>query len=101
MPKIFVTRKIPEAGIDLLKKKKYQVKVSPYDRVLRRKEIIKYAKGVDALLCLLTDKIDGQLLDVLLPDLVEHLVEEPDVAIDFIGVGVGDGVGVGVGLCAM
>lgn len=64
MPKIFVTRKIPENGIKLLKKQKgFQVEVSPYDRVLKPKEIIKRAKGCDALLSLLTDKIDGKLLD--------------------------------------
>ena len=63
MFKVFVTRKIPDAGMQLLKDKKYDVAVSPYDRILTRREIIKYAKGVDALLCLLTDKIDGEVMD--------------------------------------
>ncbi|HEX9664908.1 MAG TPA: D-glycerate dehydrogenase [Patescibacteria group bacterium] len=69
MPKIFVTRAIPDAGIKMLRAKKYQVKISPYDRVLKREEIIRMAKGADALLCLLTDKIDSQLLDILGPKL--------------------------------
>ncbi|OWK27081.1 MAG: D-glycerate dehydrogenase [Parcubacteria group bacterium GW2011_GWA2_38_13b] len=63
MFKIFVTRKIPDVGIQFLRGKKYDIAVSPYDRVLTRREIIKYAKGVDALLCLLTDKIDGEVMD--------------------------------------
>lgn len=65
MYKIFITRKIPEAGIKLLKEKKYQVKVSPYDRVLKPQEIIEMGKGCDALLCLLTDRIDGKIMDGL------------------------------------
>ncbi len=64
MYKIFITRRIPQAGIDFLKKQKgFNVKVSPYDRVLAKKEIIKNAKGADALLSLLTDKIDSEILD--------------------------------------
>lgn len=64
MKKIYITRRIPDAGINLLKKQKsFKVEVSPYDRVLTKKEIIKNAKGADALLCLLTDKIDGDILD--------------------------------------
>lgn len=69
MFKVFITRKIPEAGIKLLKQKKYQVKVSPYDRVLRKDELIKFANGADALLCLLTDKIDAEVLDGIGPQL--------------------------------
>lgn len=60
--KIFVTRKIPETGIKLLKKD-YQVRVSPHDRVLSKKEIIKNVKDVDAILSLLTDQIDGEIMD--------------------------------------
>lgn len=64
MPKIYITRRIPQSGIDLLKKQKgFKVSVSPYDRVLTKKEIIKNAKGCGALLSLLTDKIDGAVMD--------------------------------------
>lgn len=64
MYKIFITRRIPDAGINLLKKQKgFDVKVSPYDRVLTKREIIKMGKGCDALLSLLTDKIDGEIMD--------------------------------------
>lgn len=63
MSKIFVTRKIPDSGINLLRDKKYDIAVNSFDRTLTSREIIKYAKGADALLCLLTDKIGGEVMD--------------------------------------
>jgi len=59
--KIFVTRKIPEAGIKLLEKT-HEISVNPYDRVLTKEEIIKRLKGKDGLLCLLTDSIDKDVI---------------------------------------
>lgn len=59
---IFVTRQIPKSGVELLQKK-YNVKVSPHDRVLTKKELLKYVKNIDALLCLLTDQIDADIMD--------------------------------------
>lgn len=67
--KIFVTRKIPVSGLKMLTKKGYQVKVSPVDRVLTKKEIIKNVKGIDALACLLTDKIDDEIMAAAGPKL--------------------------------
>ncbi|OHA15678.1 MAG: D-glycerate dehydrogenase [Candidatus Tagabacteria bacterium RIFCSPLOWO2_01_FULL_42_9] len=61
--KIFVTRKIPEAGINLLKQKGYEVEVSDYDGVLPREKLLEKIKGADAILSLLTDKIDGEAMD--------------------------------------
>lgn len=60
-PLVAVTRKIPEAGLELLQKH-YELKVSKYDRVLKPAELKKLVKGADAILCLLTDKIDSQVL---------------------------------------
>lgn len=63
--KIFITRKIPDRGINLLKEKGYEVFVSPHDRVLAKDELIVALQKdhYDAVLCLLTDKIDADLLD--------------------------------------
>jgi len=61
--KVYVTRKICDNGIKMLKDQGYQVKTNPLDRVLTKKELIKNVKGIDALLCLLTDKIDSEVLD--------------------------------------
>jgi len=61
-PKVFVTRKIPREGIDILEKT-CEVKVNPYDRVLTKDELMKEIKKIDGLLCLLTDTIDKEVLD--------------------------------------
>jgi len=65
MRKVFITRKIPEAGIKLLKKNGYKIVISPHNRVLKKVELIKYLKSnkYDGLLCLLTDKIDGDVIN--------------------------------------
>jgi glyoxylate reductase len=59
--KIFVTRKIPKPGLDLLRKE-YDLEVYKYDRVPTKEEIIKGLKGKDGLLCLLTDSIDREII---------------------------------------
>lgn len=63
--KIFITRNIPDKGINLLKEKGYEVVVSPHDRVLAKDELIAVLKAdrYDAVLCPLTDKIDADILD--------------------------------------
>ena len=65
MPKVYITRKISEAGIKILKDKSYEVEVNPKDKVLSKKELIKALKGknYDAVLCLLTDKIDADVFE--------------------------------------
>ncbi|MDP3770209.1 MAG: D-glycerate dehydrogenase [Candidatus Sungbacteria bacterium] len=62
--KIFVTRNIPSSGIEALKGKGYEVVVSLEDRVLSKEEVIAalHADRYDAVLCLLTDKIDADVL---------------------------------------
>ena len=65
MLKIFVTRRIPEAGIEKLKAAGYEVKVNPEDRVLTKDELISYLKKgkYDAVLALLTDKLDADVFE--------------------------------------
>ncbi|KYK25837.1 D-glycerate dehydrogenase [Thermoplasmatales archaeon SG8-52-1] len=60
--KIFVTRKIPEPGLNILRKE-HDIKVYPYDRVPTKDEIIKGLKGKDGLLCLLSDPIDEDVIN--------------------------------------
>ncbi len=64
MPKkIFVTRNIPDKGLNMLQAKGYEVDVSPKDYPLSKKQLIKYIskKPYDAVLCLLTDTIDKEV----------------------------------------
>ena len=44
-------------------REKCEVEVNPEDRVLTKEEIIEGVKGKDALLCLLTDDIDEEIMD--------------------------------------
>jgi len=60
--KVFVTRRIPEEGIRLLERECEEVEVYQYDRIPSKKEIINGLKGKDALLCLLTDRIDREVI---------------------------------------
>ena len=60
--KVFVTRKIPGDAVKRLKKD-FEVKVYPKDEKIPRKELIKGVKWCDALLCLLTEKIDKEVID--------------------------------------
>ncbi|MDH7517197.1 MAG: D-glycerate dehydrogenase [Candidatus Thermoplasmatota archaeon] len=59
--KIFVTRRIPKPGLDLLRKE-HELEIYKHDRVPTKKEIIKGLKGKDGLLCLLTDPIDKEVI---------------------------------------
>ena len=64
-PNVYVTRLIPQEGIDLLKKH-CNVEVNPEDRPLTREELLKKVKGRDGILCLLTDRIDAEVFDTAL-----------------------------------
>lgn len=59
---IFITRSIPEVGIELLRKK-YDVKVYTILNPIPQKVLIKEIKHCDALISLLTDKIDKAVID--------------------------------------
>lgn len=67
MGNVYVTRKIPERGIYLLREKGHTVTVSEKDGVLTKDELISALKAspYDAVLCLLTDKIDGAVFDAV------------------------------------
>jgi glyoxylate reductase len=60
--KIFITRKIPKAGLDLLEKH-HEIELNPYNRVLKKQEILAGIKDKDGLLCLLTDNIDEEIIN--------------------------------------
>lgn len=61
MADIYVTRLIPQPGIDMLKAAGHQVEINPDDRVLTREELLAKVKGRDAVLCLLTDTINAEV----------------------------------------
>src|SRR5581483_11639964 len=65
MKKIFVTREIPENAISMLRNKGYEVDIYPKDEIISKKKLIRELrkKDYDAVLCLLTDTIDGDVFD--------------------------------------
>ena len=67
MTAVYVTRRIPESGLQMLKDKGFEVDVSEKDGVLTKEELIAALsqKPYDGVLCLLTDKIDGEVLQVV------------------------------------
>ena len=60
---VFVTRQIPQPGIDILREHCDRVDINPEDRVLSREELLEGVKGRDGVLCLLTDTIDEEILN--------------------------------------
>jgi len=61
-PKVFVTRIIPDKGLDLVKDF-CNAEVWAGDLPPSREELINHVRGMDGLLCLLTDKIDSKVMD--------------------------------------
>ncbi len=63
MPNVYVTRVIPQPGIDRLRARGYQVDVNESDTPLTQEQLREKAATYDALVTLLTDHIDRQVLD--------------------------------------
>ncbi len=61
--KVLVTRMIPEPGIALLEKHCEGVTINPEERVWEKEELIANLEGHDGVLCLLTDRVDRDVLD--------------------------------------
>ena len=61
-PKIFVTRRIPEIGLEKLRPV-CQVEVWQGDLPPERDVLIEKVRGVDGILCLLSDRVDREIMD--------------------------------------
>jgi len=61
-PKVFVTRLIPEKGLEVVRDF-CDVDLWAEELPPRREDLLEHIRGVDGLLCLLTDKIDGEVMD--------------------------------------
>ncbi len=66
-PRIFLTRQLPPECMRSLETQT-QLTVNPHDRPLTKEELIEGVREVDGLLCLLTDAVDAEVMDVN-PDL--------------------------------
>lgn len=59
---VYVTYRIPEPPLELLAGY-CEVEVNPHRRILTREELLEAVQGRDAVLCLLSDVIDSEVLD--------------------------------------
>jgi glyoxylate reductase len=99
MTKIFITRIIPDPGLILIKKHfqpfdtaQGALDIWPHDLPPLRAELIERSRGVDGLLCLLTEKIDGELMDVIGSQL--KVISSMSVGVDHIDVAAATAPGV-------
>jgi glyoxylate reductase len=60
-PRVFVSRVIPDAGL-LLLRQHTDADVWPHDRAPTREELVQGCHDADALVCLLTEKVDAEVL---------------------------------------
>lgn len=93
-PKVFVSRIIPAAGLDKIKAEcevdLWTEQMPPPYEVLTER-----VKGVDGLLCLLTDRIDGALMDAAGPQL--KVISQMAVGYDNIDIAAATERGIPVG----
>jgi len=67
-PNVFVTRAIPEKGFEIVRDF-CEVDVWSHELPPTRDELLQHVRGVDGLLCLLTDKVDGDVMEAAGPQL--------------------------------
>jgi glyoxylate reductase len=70
MPKVFITRNIPVIGPDKLRQQSgWDVNQWEHDEVIPRDVLLQSVQGADAILSLLTERIDAELLEAAGPQL--------------------------------
>jgi glyoxylate reductase len=63
--KVFITYKIPNIAEKILREKGFTVSVNRSGKILTKEELIRKGKNADALITLLSDKIDREVIDNL------------------------------------
>jgi len=62
-PEVYVTRDLPRAAMDMLKVK-FNVKVWPEERSPPKSVLLEEVKNIDGLYCVLTEKIDREVISI-------------------------------------
>lgn len=93
-PRVFVTRIIPEGGLALIRA---ACDADVWDEELPppRSALLLRAQGIDGLLCLLTDRIDGEVMDAAGPGL--RVISNHAVGYDNIDIAAATARGIPVG----
>lgn len=94
LPKVFVTRRIPAAGLDLVTAA-CETDLWPEELPPPRQTLIERVRGVDGLLCLLTDRVDAEVMDAAGPRL--KVISNHAVGVDNIDVAAATARGIPVG----
>lgn len=63
MARVLVTRRVPDGGLEPLAAAGHELVLRPSDAPLTHDELVTVAADVDAIVCLLTDKIDREVLE--------------------------------------
>jgi glyoxylate reductase len=93
-PKVFVTRIIRDKGLDLVKEA-CQADIWPEELPPEREVLLERVRGVDGLLCLLTDRIDSEVMDAAGPRL--RVISNHAVGFDNIDLAAATARGIPVG----
>ncbi len=93
-PKIFITRLIPDPGLNLIQEH-YQPDIWTPDLPIPRDQLLERVRGVDGLLCLLTERIDAELMDAAGPQL--KVISSMSVGVDHVDVAAATARGIPVG----
>src|SRR5687767_9350014 len=67
-PRVVVTRRIPRAGLDLVQQE-VEFRQWDSDEPIPRAILLEWVEGIDGLYCLLTERVDDELLDAAGPSL--------------------------------
>lgn len=93
-PKVFVTRALPDKGLDMVREF-CEVSLWPGDFPPPRSDLLENVRGIEGLLCLLTEVIDAQVMDAAGPQL--KVISNYAVGFDNIDVNAATERGIPVG----
>lgn len=94
-PNFLITRLIPDLGLNLLKEHFPDLTVSLPDFSPTREQLLRSVRGMDGLLCLLTERIDAELMDAAGPQL--KVISSMSVGVDHIDIAEATKRGIPVG----
>ncbi|MEW6400707.1 MAG: D-glycerate dehydrogenase [Chloroflexota bacterium] len=94
-PRIFITRIIPDRGLALVKEYFPHLDIWSDEMPPSRVELLPRVRGVDGLLCLLTERIDNDLMDAAGPQL--KVISSMSVGVDHIDVAAATKRGIPIG----
>lgn len=94
-PKIFITRLIPDLGLALVKEHFPAADIWLADLPPTRAQLLEKVRGVDGLLCMLTERVDAELMDAAGPQL--KVISSMSVGVDHIDIAEATKRGIPVG----